>query len=80
MKRIIRPPTLDELIEQAPFESLEHIVASIFEEMRPAGRMSVTAAAEKYVRIGSGGGHSKPWSKATTPYLEEPPRPPHSLG
>lgn len=72
MKRNIRPPTLDELIEQAPFESLEKIVASIFEEMRPAGRMTVTEAAEKYTRIGSGGGHSKPWSKATTPYLQEP--------
>lgn len=72
MKRIIRPPTIGELIEQAPFESLEHIVASIFEEMRPAGRMAVTGAAENFTRIGSGGGHSKPWSKATTPYLEDP--------
>ena len=72
MKRNIRPPTLNELIEQAPFESLEDIVASIFNEMRPPGRMSVTEAAETYTRIGSGGGHSKPWSKSTTPYLEEP--------
>lgn len=72
MKRNIRPPTLNELIEQAPFESIEHIIATIFDEMRPAGRMSVTKAAENYTRIGSGGGHSKPWSKATTPYLEEP--------
>jgi len=72
MKRNIRPPTLNELIEQAPFESLEHLTTTIFNEMRPAGRMSVTGAAEQYTRIGSGGGHSRPWSKATTPYLEEP--------
>lgn len=72
MTRNIRPPTLDELIEQAPFGSLEDIVATIFNEMRPAGRMAVTEAAEKFTKIGSGGGHSKPWSKTTTPYLEQP--------
>ncbi|WP_158083509.1 terminase gpA endonuclease subunit [Manganibacter manganicus] len=34
--------------------------------------MSVTEAAEKWMRIGSGGGHSTPWSLRRTPYLQEP--------
>lgn len=71
-KRQIRPPTLDELIAEAPFQTLEELVSAAFEEMRPANRLTVTEAAQKYMRIGSGGGHSKPWSLERTPYLKEP--------
>ena len=72
MTRSIRPPTIDDLISEAPFQSLEEIVSKVFTDMKPSTRMSVTEAGEAYTRIGSGGGQSKPWSKATTPYLADP--------
>lgn len=68
----IRPATIAELIDRARFKSLEEIANAAFVEMRPADRLSVTQAAEKYTRLGSGGGHSKPWSLDKTPYLKEP--------
>ena len=71
-RRQIRPPTIDELINKAQFSTIEDLVAKVFEDMRPANRMTVTEAAQQYVRIGSGGGHSKPWSLERTPYLQEP--------
>lgn len=72
MKRQIRPPTIDELLESAPFQCLEDLVADAFSSMKAANRMSVTEAAQEYTRIGSGGGYSKPWSVERTPYLREP--------
>jgi phage terminase large subunit GpA-like protein len=70
--RLIRPPTIDQLAANAKFETLEDIVAAAFAEMKPSNRMSVTDAALNYTRIGSGGGHSRPWSLEKTPYLETP--------
>ena len=71
-RRQIRPPTIDELINSARYETLEEIVAKVFDDMEPSNRMSVTEAAVQYTRLGSGGGHSKPWSLEKTPYLQEP--------
>ena len=68
----IRPATIAELMDRARFKSLEEIANAAFAEMRHADRLSVTQAAEKYTRLGSGGGHSKPWSLDKTPYLKEP--------
>lgn len=70
--RSIRPPTIEQLASAAKFPTLEDIVAEAFQEMRPANRMSVTEAAQAFTKIGSGGGHSRPWSIEKTPYLEEP--------
>lgn len=67
-----RPRTIDELISQARFKTMEDIVSSVFSEMKPANRMTVTEAAEQFTRLGSGGGYSKPWSLEKTPYLKEP--------
>lgn len=72
MKRQIRPPTIDELLQAAPFQCLEDLVADSFSTMKAANRMTVTEAAQEYTRIGSGGGYSKPWSVEKTPYLREP--------
>ena len=55
-----RPRTIDELMSQARFKHLEDIVASVFSEMKPANRMSVTEAAEQFTRLGSGGGYPRP--------------------
>lgn len=71
-KRRIRPPTINELIDEAPYPTLENLVAEVFAGMRASDRMSVTEAAESFTRIGSGGGYSKPWSADRTPYLKEP--------
>lgn len=68
----MRPPSVDELIAQAPFASVEEIVARAFESLQTHDRMSVSEASEKFMRIGTGGGHSTPWSAKKTPYLVEP--------
>lgn len=70
--RSIRPPTMDELAARAKFPTLEDLCAHIFDEMKPANRMSVTEASEKFTRINNGPGQSKPWSAAVTPYLRQP--------
>lgn len=70
--RQIRPPTIDELIASVRYKTVEDIVASAFGEMKPANRMTVTEAGQQFSRIGSGGGHSKPWSLERTPYLKKP--------
>lgn len=68
----MRPPSIDELIDRAPFPTLEHIAVKGFETLQQQQRMTVTEAAEEYTRIGSGGGHSVKWSLKKTPYLKEP--------
>lgn len=55
-----------------PFESLETMAASVFDGLRPIDYMSVTEAAQKYVRIRQPGAHIGPWSAEKTPYLIEP--------
>ncbi|MGA1831686.1 terminase gpA endonuclease subunit [Rhizobium wenxiniae] len=71
-RRQIRPPTIDELVASARYETLEDIVHKVFDDMEPSNRMTVTEAAVEYTKLGSGGGYSKPWSLDKTPYLQEP--------
>jgi len=71
-QRNIRPPTVRELANEASFGGLEQIAAAAFEKMQPAERISVSEAARKYMRFGSGSGHTTPWSPLKTPYLIEP--------
>ncbi|MER8924357.1 terminase gpA endonuclease subunit [Mesorhizobium sp. M0859] len=61
-----------ELISEARHQTLESIVVRGFESLQPQQRLTVTEAGEKYTRIGSGGGHSTPWSLKRTPYIQEP--------
>ncbi|MER9522509.1 phage terminase large subunit family protein [Mesorhizobium sp. M0292] len=68
----MRPPSINELIDQAPFRTLEDIAVKGFDSLEAQQRMSVTEAAETYMKIGSGGGRSVPWSRKKTPYLCEP--------
>ncbi|UVK46829.1 phage terminase large subunit family protein [Mesorhizobium sp. AR07] len=68
----MRPPSVEELIDRARHQTIESIVVRGFESLQPAARMTVTEAGEAYTRIGSGGGHSTPWSLRRTPYLQEP--------
>lgn len=72
MSNRLRPPSINELIDAAPFPCLEQIAVKGFETLQPQERITVTQCAEKFTRIGSGGGHSVPWSLARTPYLQEP--------
>lgn len=72
MNARLRPPTIGELIAQAPFQTIGDILRRGFESLQPQERMSVTEAAEAYTHIGTGGGHSIRWSLKRTPYLQEP--------
>jgi phage terminase large subunit GpA-like protein len=71
-KRQMRPSTIRELIAEAEYPSLEHIVSKAFGNMVPPVRMSVSEAASKYMRMGSGSGHTTPWDARKTPYMQEP--------
>ena len=71
-RKTIKPPTIAELCRKARFRTLEDIVRASFSKMESVSRMTVTEAALEYTRIGSGGGHSVPWSIDKTPYLKEP--------
>lgn len=55
-----------------PFGSLEHMIANAAEAIRPAQRMTVSEAAEKYRYINNPGAYVGPWLNKTTPYLVEP--------
>lgn len=55
-----------------PFASIEQIVVTSFEAMRPTERLSVTEAAERYHIIRQPGSHNGPWSRDRTPYMVEP--------
>lgn len=70
--RSFRPKTIAELRDRSRYQSVEDIAKSVFSNMKPADRITVTQAAEQYTRIGAGSGASKPWSKKKTPYLETP--------
>ena len=61
-----------ELADRAQFRTLEDLMASVFDQLEPPGRMSVTEASEKFTRINNGPGLTKPWSRKVTPYLTEP--------
>jgi phage terminase large subunit GpA-like protein len=55
-----------------PFGSLEDMIASAAEAIRPAKRMTVAEAAEEYRYINNPGAYVGPWKNSTTPYLVEP--------
>lgn len=54
------------------YPSLEHMVAEIFESARPAERLNVVEAAQRYHMINRPGDYVGPWSLVRTPYLQEP--------
>lgn len=54
------------------FSSLEDIVATVAEGVRPAERLTVAEAAEKYRKINVPGSYVGPWLNSTTPYLVDP--------
>lgn len=57
--------------EPPSYRSLEDMVAASSEAVRPPERLSVSEAAEKYVRIKEKN-YSGPWAYEKTPYLKEP--------
>lgn len=71
-RKQMRPSTISELVDEAKYPTLEHIVSAAFSEMVPPVRMSVSEVSAKYMRMGSGTGNSTPWSPLKTPYLIEP--------
>ena len=54
------------------FQSLEQMVLSASEAVRPPERLSVSEAAEKYRFINNPGSYVGPLRMSTTPYLREP--------
>ncbi|RWX70035.1 hypothetical protein EN780_04425 [Mesorhizobium sp. M4B.F.Ca.ET.089.01.1.1] len=68
----MRPPSINDLIDAAPYQNLEELLTKGFESLTPQEILTVSEAAEKYMRIGGGSGHSVKWSAKKTPYLVEP--------
>lgn len=54
------------------FDSLEAIVAATAESIRPAERLTISEAAERYHYVNLPGTHVGPFSFDKTPYLREP--------
>lgn len=54
------------------FDSIEHLVLSCAEMLRPPERTTVSAAAAKYRVVNSPGAYVGPWYNSTTPYMVEP--------
>lgn len=54
------------------FDTLQEVVASTAEAVRPAERLTVSQAAEVYRKLNNPGSYVGPWRNATTPYLVEP--------
>lgn len=52
--------------------SLNKIVCDLAEIFNPPERLSVSEAAEKYVRLNNPGSYVGPWMNETTPYMCEP--------
>lgn len=57
---------------QMNFNSLEQIMVSCAEMLRPPERTTVSEAAAKYRIINSPGAYVGPWYNSTTPYMVEP--------
>lgn len=72
MNKVMRPPTISELLAEATYPSLESIVGDAFAAVTPSQQLTVTESAVKYSRVASPGGYSKPWDLLKTPYLQEP--------
>lgn len=54
------------------FDTLEGMVVAAAEGVRPAERLTVAEAAEKYRKLNNPGSFVGNWSNGTTPYLVEP--------
>jgi len=54
------------------FDTLGEIIEAAAEGVRPAERLTVSQAAERYRFINNRGSYVGPWKNATTPYLVEP--------
>jgi phage terminase large subunit GpA-like protein len=52
--------------------TLEDILVSAAESIQPTERLSVSQAAEKYIKINNPGSYVGPYRLSTTPYLREP--------
>lgn len=57
---------------QALFDSMEDMVVSAAEGVRPPERLSVSEAAAKYRKLNNPGSYVGDWMNETTPYLVEP--------
>lgn len=57
---------------QTLFDSLEEMVVSTAEGVRPPERLTVSEAAAKYRKLNMPGAYVGPWLNETTPYLVEP--------
>lgn len=57
--------------KEPQFTTLNQIVATLAEAVRPPERLSVSDAAEKYRWINNPGSYVGPWKNETTPYLVE---------
>ena len=55
-----------------PFASLEEIVVSAADSVRPPERLTVAQAAEKYRKLNNRGAYVGDWKNSMTPYLVEP--------
>lgn len=71
-KRITRAPTMRQTLAQAPFSSLEKLLAKVANDFVPNERLSVTESAQRYTMMGDGGGRTVHWSLRKTPYIAEP--------
>lgn len=56
----------------AGFDSLDGLVLSTADLLRPPERLTVSEAAEKYVYLNSPGAYVGPYRTATAPYMREP--------
>lgn len=54
------------------FDTLEQIVASAANIIRPPERLTVSQAAEKYRKLNNPGSYVGPWDNSIAPYLVEP--------
>lgn len=59
-------------LSQPLFKTVEGLIASSAEAIRPAQRMTVSEAAEEYRYLNNPGAYVGPWMNSMTPYLVEP--------
>ena len=57
---------------EVSFKTLEDMLLSAAEGVRPPERLSVSEAAEKYRKLENQGSYVGPWKNSMTPYLTEP--------
>lgn len=54
------------------FKSLNHILRTVADQLRPPQRMTVAEAAARYRYVNQPGAYVGPWLNSTTPYMVEP--------